>query len=114
MKKALFVAALSLWAWVAADARLISAPEALKAAFPSADFKQTMLFLTDAEMQEASKIAGAKIPSALIAHYDAIEAGKIVGGAYLDTHVVRTKKESLLVLLNAEGKVIRVEVVAFL
>jgi electron transport complex protein RnfG len=98
----------------AAEARMITRDEALKLAFPGSDIQSSMVFLTDAEMQEASKTSGTKISSALIARYVAIKDKKEVGRAYLDTHTVRTKKESLLVILTEDGKVKRVEVVAFL
>ena len=39
---------------------------------------------------------------------------QVVGRAYVDTHIVRTKRESLLVALDAGGRVIRVDVTAFL
>lgn len=73
-----------------------------------------MIFLTDAEVKEIAKSSGVAPPSALVARYIATSAGKVVGRAYLDTHIVRTKKESLLIMLDADGKVKRIEVVAFL
>jgi len=50
----------------------------------------------------------------LIARYVATEGGDLVGSAYIDTHVVRTKNESLLISLDREGQVKRIEVTAFL
>jgi electron transport complex protein RnfG len=95
-------------------AKVITREEALRAAFPNAEIQYTPMFLTKAEMDEVKKIAGTEVPSALVASYRATTKGKLIGRAYLDTHVVRTKKESLLVLLNPEGTIKRVEVVAFL
>lgn len=87
--------------------------EALRLAYPGAEIKPAMVFLTDQQVKEASAAAGNPVQSPLIAQYSAVSSGKVVGRAYLDTHVVRTKKESLLILLNADGSVMRVEVVAF-
>jgi Na+-translocating ferredoxin:NAD+ oxidoreductase RnfG subunit len=98
----------------AAEARMITRDEALKLAFPDAQIQSSMVFLTDAEMLEAAKTSSASVPSPLIACYTAVKDKKEVGRAYLDTHTVRTKKESLLVILTEDGKVKRVEVVAFL
>jgi len=39
--------------------------------------------------------------------------GVVVGRAYVDTHSVRTKKESLLIILDAAGVLRRVEITAF-
>src|SRR5262245_12955644 len=113
-KRALPALLLLVLAAAAAEARLLSREEALNLAFPGAEIRQSMLFLTDAEIKEASTLAGSKIESAMVARFDAIKAGNPAGFAYLETHVVRTKKESLLVILDAQGKILRVEVVAFL
>jgi electron transport complex protein RnfG len=94
--------------------KTITREEALKAAFPGTEIHSQMLFLTDAERKDAEKTSGVEISTELVARYDALQNGKPVGRAYLDTHTVRTKKETLLVMLNADGSLKRVEVVAFL
>jgi Na+-translocating ferredoxin:NAD+ oxidoreductase subunit G len=96
------------------EAKLITREEALKLAFPGAQIQSSIVFLTDEEVKEVTEKTGESVPSPLVARYLAVEQGKEVGRAYLDTHTVRTKKESLLVILTPDGKVKRVEVVAFL
>jgi Na+-translocating ferredoxin:NAD+ oxidoreductase RnfG subunit len=96
------------------SAKTISREEALKAAFPGAEVRSQVLFLTDVEKKEAEKVSGSLITTALVARYDVVQNGKAVGRAYLDTHTIRTKKESLLVILNPDSTLKRVEVVAFL
>ncbi len=95
-------------------AQSMSREEALGAAYPSADIVSERVFLTVEERRKAGKLAGREIPSALIARYLASSNGAQVGRAYIDTHLVRTKKESLLICLDAEGGVRRIEVTAFL
>ncbi len=92
---------------VFAGAAGITREEALKLAFPDATIQYSVVFLSDQEKK-------LELPSALVARYVAVRGQTVVGRAYLDTHVVRTKKESLLVALEPDGKVKRVEVVAFL
>ena len=96
------------------SAETISREEALRAAFPGAEIRSQVIFLTDQEKQEVKKVSGTEVSTALVACYFAEKSGKEVGRAYLDTHVVRTKKESLLVILKPDGSLKRVEVVAFL
>jgi electron transport complex protein RnfG len=96
-----------------AHAKIISRDEALKLAFPGAEIRQSMIFLTKDEQDEASKLAGVAIESGLVARYDAVKDQKSIGRAYLDTHIVRTKKESLLIVLSDDGKIRRIEIVAF-
>lgn len=88
--------------------------EALAAVFPGADIRAERIFLTARQLREAALMAGVEIPTALIARYVALRGGEVVGRAYVDTHVVRTKKESLLICLDNQGKVRRIEVTAFL
>ena len=57
--------------------------------------------------------ADTDVPTALVARYVATKDGKVVGRAYVDTHVVRTKRESLLISLDPEGLVMRIDVTAF-
>jgi len=91
-----------------------SREEALAMAYPGAVIRAETIFLTDQERKEAAAKAGVEISSSLIACYVATRDGKIVGRAYVDTHQVRTEKESLLILLDDKGLVKRIEVTAFL
>ena len=97
-----------------ASATTISRDEALRSAFPGAAIRSAVVFLTDQEKEEVRKVSGTAVSTALVACYFAEKSGKEVGRAYLDTHVVRTKKESLMVILKPDGTLKRVEVVAFL
>lgn len=103
----------AFWPVVAAQS-VATRQEALAAVYPGAQIREERVFLTEAQQKAAAALAGVEVPSALIARYLATKDGKAVGRAYIDTHVVRTKKESLLIALDAGGAVARVEVTAFL
>jgi FMN-binding protein len=107
------VAAALLTAGVA-SAGNITREEALALAFPGAAIRAEQLFLTGAQQQAAALRAGGPIASALVARYVATEDGRVVGRAYVDTATVRTKNETLLIALDAAGRVRRVDVTAFL
>lgn len=98
----------------AAAAQGISREEALAGAYPGAQIRAEQVFLTDAQMKQAATAARTDVASPLVARYIASRDGTVVGRAYVDTHTVRTKKESLLISLDATGRVIRVDVTAFL
>lgn len=109
------VAALVLRLGVAtADADGITREEALAAAYPGASIRAEQVFLTPEQVKQAEARAGSELPSAFVARYIATHGGEIVGRAYVDTHTVRTKKETLLISLDAEGQVKRIDVTAFL
>lgn len=93
---------------------LATRAELLRSIYPGAQIKSERVFLTDAQRRAAAAAAGHDVVSGLIARYLATKDGRPVGRAYIDTHVVRTKRESLLVALDASGRVRRVEVTAFL
>lgn len=105
---------LVLLAGVSLDAQFITREEALAAVFPDADVEAERVFLTDDQVSRAAELAGGDPPRALVARYIARADGKIIGRAYVDTHVVRTKRESLLISLTAAGEVRRIDVTAFL
>lgn len=95
-----------------ADAQL-SREEALAGVYPGASVRAERVFLTTAQQRQAATHAGVDVPSALVARYVATTGAEVVGRAYVDTHIVRTKKESVLISLDARGQVKRVDVIAF-
>lgn len=92
----------------------LSREEALELAFPGADVRAERVFLTTDQQQRAAQLAGVEVPTALVARYVMRRSGAMEGRAYVDTHTVRTKRQSLLISLSANGHVKRVDVVAFL
>mgnify|MGYP001168045415 FL=1 len=110
---------LTLWLLVAnvaaaAQGGWVTRDEALAAVFPGAVVEAERVFLTEQQMAEITEIAGVEIESGLVARYVATRGNTVMGRAYVDTHVVRTKRESLLISLEADGSVRRVDVTAFL
>jgi Na+-translocating ferredoxin:NAD+ oxidoreductase subunit G len=92
----------------------VSRDEVLASAYPGAAFKSEQVFLTSAQQARVAELSGTERPSAFVVRYVASKDGTVVGRAYVDTHVVRTKKQSLLVMLDGGGRIKRVEATAFL
>lgn len=92
---------------------LITVEEALELAFPGAETARETLFLTDEQVRTAAEAAGLDIDSAMATRFVARLDGRTVGFGYVDTHRVRTLPETLVVILDAAGSVVRVEVAAF-
>jgi len=92
----------------------VTRDEALASAYPGATITAERVFLTVAQRAKAAELAGVEVESSLVARYLATRDGQVVGRAYIDTHQVRTKRESLLIALDVDGRVRRVEVTAFL
>lgn len=106
--------ALALVAVGAVAAELLTRDEALALAYPGAAIAAERVFLTAEQQKRAGEAAGQPIASPLVGRYVATKDGKLVGRAYVDTHTVRTKKETVLVSLDAAGSVRRVDITAFL
>lgn len=100
--------------WIAVAAGLPTREEILELVYPEAVVRAETVFLTPDQKERASEIAGEELPSALIARYVAMRNDQVIGRAYVDTHVVRSKRESLLICLEEDGRVRRIEVTAFL
>lgn len=93
----------------------LSREEVLRSVYPEGSFQAQRVFLTNSEKERAEELSGQRVRSALIARFLITDAeNQSLGRAYVDTHTVRTKKESLLICLDRQGEVIRIEVTAFL
>ena len=92
----------------------ITRDEALALAFPGATIRAEQLFMTPEQQKRAAADSGVEVRSALVARYVATRDGQAIGRAYVDTSTVRTKKETLLISLDAAGRLKRIDVTAFL
>ncbi len=99
---------------VSAQSGLVSRDEALVAVFPGASITSDRVYLTSDQAERIAALSRDDVDSMIYARYVAMRNGVVVGRAYVDTHVVRTKRESLLVSLEADGRVRRIDVTAFL
>lgn len=91
----------------------LTVDEALTLAFPGAKVAKDTVYLTDEQRAKASKLCGEDVEIKIARPYVARVDGKVVGTAYIDVHRVRALKETLLVVVDTEGKVARIEVLAF-
>lgn len=90
-----------------------STQEALALAFPGAQITRREYFLSEGQTRQVSALAGTDLTGTWVLGYEARRDGKLVGVGFFDTHRVRTLNETVLVAVNAEGRILRVEVVTF-
>ncbi|HEV2853012.1 MAG TPA: FMN-binding protein [Thermoanaerobaculia bacterium] len=109
----LALAALLLAAAPAAAKVFVTVDEALKLAFPGCEVERRTAFLKPEQVQRARGLAGAEVPAALVNYYVARRGGQPAGTAYFDTHRVRTLPETLMIVVDPQGKVGRIEVISF-
>lgn len=97
-----------------AEAQLnLSSKEALELAFPKAKFERKSLILSKDQRKEVTKLAGRKPSSSRFRPYRAIQDKKVLGTVYFDTRKVRSKAQTLMIVVDPDGKIARIEVLRF-
>ena len=111
--------------WLLAAVALIAVPatatasvyltvgEALEMAFPECEIERRTIYLTEQQKTDAGGMARVELNSAIIYPYVALKEGRIAGVAYFDNHIVRTLDETIMVAIDPEDRVHRVELLVF-
>lgn len=114
MRRALLGPLLALALLPPAEGKVLVTPEeALALVFPGCAVERRTLYLSPEQVREAEQRAGTRLVSAIVHPYVALREGRPEGWALFDTHVVRTLAETLMVAIGADGRLRRVEVIAF-
>ncbi|MFQ5706209.1 MAG: FMN-binding protein [bacterium] len=88
--------------------------QALEQAFPAPQrTARKVLFLTEGQKRRIEKLAKVKVDSKLITYYVGSDSLKVTGYAFFDMRVVRTKSVTFVVVLQSDGRVKYVEILAF-
>ncbi len=83
-------------------------------AFPEADRVETKnFFLTPEQRSRIERLSHSQLESDLLTVYVAFRNEAVHGYAVVDTHIVRTLPETLLVVLSTDGEVTSIELLAF-
>jgi len=120
MRTGLSIAAVVGFLWVAAaraqaPASASGSPAVLRSVFPEAEQFDADDVLLTAEMgKRLDELARSRIPERLVTFYTARRGQTVLGHAVLQSHVVRTKRETLLVAFEPDGRLKKLVVVAFL
>jgi len=88
--------------------------EALALAFPGSErIEERVVILTDAQKAEIEKRARAPLETQLWTLYVGWKSGAVQGYAVIDSHNVRTLPETFMVVVEPNGTLRRVDVLAF-
>ena len=91
-----------------------SKQEAMVLAFgEQANVEMLSLFPDQQQKQQIEQLARAKLDSSLYTFYVGKIQGEVIGYAALETQTVRTKPETLLIVLDTTGKLKQVHTLAF-
>ena len=112
---ALHYAIILLLGLSSAEAQVFKTQEAaLQEAFAGADtvIRQTV-FLDDAEVAALQEKSRSEFTSRVISYYSGFKDGKLLGCAFFEDQVVRTKKTIVMVVVNPDATVNYMEALAF-
>jgi len=88
--------------------------EALELAFgKSAQVEQLSLFPDEQQIAKIEELAKVKLDSGLFTFYVGKDQGKVLGYAAIETGTVRTKPETLMIVLTADGELRNITTLAF-
>ncbi len=104
---------LPLFAFASLLQALPTQQQALQLAFPGSSFTRKEFFLSDAQAAEVKALSSVDLPGLWFVGYEARKDGQLVGVGFFDTHRVRSEHETALVAVGSEGRIRRVEVIAF-
>ena len=91
-----------------------SRSEALSLAFPDADHVEDETYiLGEDQVSRIESLAHDRLESRLVRIYTGFKGSEVLGYAFIDVHNVRTLPEAFLVVLNPEGEVRSLRVLAF-
>ncbi len=94
--------------------RNFNTPEGvLKTLFPGAEVEVKNIVITEEQKRRIEKLARSPLDTRLISIYLVKVKGRVVAYGYVDTHRVRTHNESVLFVINPEGRMELVEVLSF-
>jgi hypothetical protein len=91
----------------------LTTDEALALAFPDCRVERRTVYLTKEQLSRATAAAGQPVTQGVVNPYQATCDGAPGGTAYFDVHRVRTLPEAVMVVVDPEGKVRRIEVLSF-
>lgn len=92
---------------------LLTVQAALQEAFPGAIVERPTVYLTAEQKEKIEVLSGQEAASGIVRPARALRGGELAGTAYFDTHRVRTLAETLMVVVDNEGKVTSLEVLSF-
>ncbi|MEI6745435.1 MAG: FMN-binding protein [Methylococcaceae bacterium] len=112
MKKIIFLMLFS-FASISHAQVFYSKTEALELAFGKSTVENLSLFPEESDVSKIQSLAKTKLESGLFTFYVGKENGKVLGYAAIESETVRTKPETVMILLTPDGELKSVTMLAF-
>lgn len=93
---------------------LMTRDKALESAFPGNNAVEKInIFLNEDQVNEIESISRAKLDSRIYIFYKFTNGDDLRGYAILNTHLLRTKSETVMYVIGRDGRLINAEILAF-
>mgnify|MGYP001594216282 CR=1 FL=1 len=111
----LLLAVVLLWTNPVTGKVYLTKDDALKQAFPNAPtIDRFNIFLVDDDIKQVQELSKVKVESKLFTYYAARgKDNEIIGYAVFESHIVRTKPEVFMAVINHKGEIDYLEILAF-
>ena len=122
MKLGIFLIVIALWSHashgaaypaVASQSAMMTREEALELAFPECQVERAVCYLKPEQKRMIAELCGGDFDANIVYAYQATKDSVLMGTAYFDTHRVRSLRETLMVVVDPQFRIRRVEVLAF-
>lgn len=88
--------------------------QALETVFPPPQrAERRTLYLDDERVRRAEDASGVRVEARVVSYYVGVTEGRVAGYAYLDTHLVRTLPETVMIVVAPDGVLLRIDVLSF-
>jgi len=113
-----FAAIAALWIGSAAATPVLAAvshtqKDALATVFPDCEIREQTWVLTSEQSDEIEQTAHSKLESRIVTLHSGWKDGELIGHAFIEIHNVRTKAEAFMVVIDPQGVVGTVMILAF-
>jgi len=93
---------------------LLTRDEALSIAFPDAASVEKMdIFLNKTQVEKIEALSYSRLDSKIYIFYKFTNGNDTLGYAVINTHLLRTKSETVMYVIDNEGRLINAEILAF-
>ena len=90
-----------------------SQKEALEQVFPDAEIRERTWVLSSEQVGQIEKLARSKLESQIVTLHSGWKGDELLGYAFIEVHTVRTKAEAFMVVIDPDGVVKSVMILAF-
>jgi hypothetical protein len=92
---------------------LMDVPSALEFHFAKYDVSKEKVYLTPTLLKKLEEVAKSKFESKIYSVYEAKSAGKLMMSGILETHLLRSRTQTLFLIFDRKGKIVSTQVLAF-